>query len=157
MLTRRAARETPGDIDISRFVNDRGDAPGTGECSWFFEHGHAGHLTRAAAVEQWSRCRREGWSTVYLFHLPAAARYDGLSKESWPLAWSAGQSAGAVDAGPILRALRRDRAAVATFSSRDPVGADSIHDYLRQWVRCLDTIEDVARQLADAAMMIRTT
>jgi hypothetical protein len=82
--------------------------------------------------------------------VPAAAEHlDGFTNEGWRVVWDcAGHQRFPLDAA--LAALRRDRAAVATFEAREPRAAREIRDYLDLWLSDLDLIERTARDLAAA-------
>jgi hypothetical protein len=50
----------------------------------------------------------------------------------------------------VLAAIERDRASVAAFQECEPRAARSIADYLDVWLRYLDRLEEVTRDLMDS-------
>ncbi len=121
--------------------------------TWHFFAHESVYPNVETARAAWGRCRREVWAISRRMWPPAAAlAYDGFSRDGFDALWSTWQCAtfGADEGRDVLAAIERDRASVAAFQECEPRAARSIADYLDVWLRYLDRLEEVTRDLMDS-------
>ena len=100
---------------------------------------------RAEAERAWPHYRRAAWARTHIGRLPGAAEaFDGLMTSGGDLLSETWQDESFTLAA-VLEALEQDRQAVVRFRARDPEGAESIAEYLAEFLRRLDRIEAAAR------------
>jgi hypothetical protein len=93
------------------------------------------------ARDAWRIMRRVVWGTTPRLKIPDAARvFDGLTAVGRAYLW---YHVTEPDFSPTAARMEidGDRATIAAFRERDPVGADAIRDYLAMWLDDLAFME----------------
>lgn len=141
-VRRRVAQRPTRDVDWRLFRVSDG--------TWAFFPHHAVYPDVATARPAWCRVRRDVWAISRRTQPPAAAiAYDGLTRDGFEALWSDWRvtTFASREAFRVMEALDRDRASVMRFRRKEPRAARVIADYLDVWLRYLDTLECVTRDL----------